>query len=235
MRIFIDSANIDEIKIANEWGVVDGVTTNPTLIAKEKNKNKKRLEQQSTAAERCVHNAVFKDVIQKITDIIDGPISVEVTSVDAEGIVEEAIEISKWSKNIVIKIPVTPDGLRATRILRSENIKTNITLVFSTGQALLAAKAGATYVSIFVGRLDDIGHNGIQVVSDTVKIFNLYRLETQVIAASIRHHLHVIESAKAGANIATIPFDIIEKMFKHALTDIGVERFLKDWEMVKNG
>lgn len=216
MKIFIDSANIGEIRKANEWGIVDGVTTNPSLIAKEKNKN-------------------FEDIVQEIINIVNGPISVEVMSMDTEGMIKEATEISKWSKNIVVKIPITSDGLKATRILKSKNIKTNVTLVFSIGQALLAAKAGATYVSIFIGRLDDIGHEGIQIASDTVKIFNLYNLETQIIAASIRHPLHVIESAKTGVHIATIPFNVIERMYKHPLTDIGIERFLKDWEVVKNG
>lgn len=218
MKIFIDSANIEEIKRANEWGIIDGATTNPSLIAKEKNKNKK------------LHNVVFKDIVQEIIDIIDGPISVEVISTDTEGMIREAIEMSKWSKNIVIKIPMIPDGLKAVKILCSQDIKTNATLAFSANQALLAAKAGATYISIFVGRLDDIGHSGTQVVSDTMKIFNLYNMKTQVIAASIRHPLHVIESAKAGVHVATIPFNIIEKMFRHPLTDIGIEKFLKDWE-----
>lgn len=218
MRIFVDSANIDEIKKANEWGVIDGVTTNPTLIAKEKNKNKKQ------------QNAI----IQEIINIIDGPISVEIISTDTEGMIKEAIEISKWSKNIVIKIPITSEGLRAVKILGTKDIKTNVTLTFSPSQALLAAKAGATYVSIFVGRLDDIGHEGVQIVSDIIKIFNLYNMKTQVIAASIRHPLHVIESAKVGVHIATIPFNVIEKMFKHPLTDIGIERFLKDWDVIKN-
>lgn len=216
MDIFIDTANIEEIKKANEWGIVDGVTTNPSLIAKEKNKS-------------------FKDIVQEIINIVSGPISVEVISTDTEEMIKEAIEISKWSKSVVVKIPMTPDGLKAIRILNSKNIKTNITLVFSVSQALLAAKAGATYVSIFVGRLDDIGHSGIQIVSDTVKIFNLYDIDTQIIAASIRYPLHVIESAKVGAHVATIPFNVIEKMFKHPLTDIGIERFLKDWEAAKNG
>lgn len=216
MDIFIDTANIEEIKKANEWGIVDGVTTNPSLIAKEKNKS-------------------FKDIVQEIINIVSGPISVEVISIDTEGMIKEAIKLSELSQNIVVKIPMTPDGLKAIRILNSKNVKTNVTLVFSISQALLAAKAGATYVSIFVGRLDDIGHEGVQIVSDTVKIFNLYGMETQIIAASIRHPLHVIESAKAGTHVATIPFNVIEKMFKHPLTDIGIERFLKDWEVVKNG
>lgn len=213
MKIFIDSANIDEIKKANEWGIIDGVTTNPTLVVKE-DKN-------------------FKDIIQEIIDIIDGPISVEAININSEDIVEEAIELSKLSKNVVIKIPITFDGLKAIKILRKKNVKTNATLIFSVNQALLAAKAGADFVSIFIGRLDDMGEEGMQVVRDTVNIFNNYDIETEIIAASVRHPIHIIEAAKAGTDIVTIPFNIIEKMIKHPLTDIGIERFLKDWEMTK--
>ncbi len=214
MKIFIDSANIDEIKKANEWGVIDGATTNPSLIAKEKNKN-------------------FDDIIQEIVDTINGPISIEVMSTETEEMIKEAIKLSELSQKIVIKIPMVPSGLKAVKILREKNIKTNVTLAFSINQALLAAKAGATYVSIFIGRLDDIGHDGIQIIRDTVNIFNIYEIDTEIIAASIRHPLHVIESAKAGVHIATIPFNVIEKMFSHPLTYIGIERFLKDWEVVK--
>lgn len=214
MKIFIDSANIDEIKKANEWGVIDGATTNPSLIAKEKNKN-------------------FDDIIQEIIDMINGPISIEVMSTETEEMIKEAIKLSELSQNIVIKIPMVPNGLKAVKILREKNIKTNVTLAFSINQALLAAKAGATYVSIFIGRLDDIGHDGIQIIRDTVNIFNIYEIDTEIIAASIRHPLHVIESAKACVHIATVPFNVIEKMFYHPLTDIGIERFLKDWEAVK--
>lgn len=213
MQIFIDSANIDEIRKANDWGIINGVTTNPTLIAKE-NKN-------------------FKEIIQEIMDVINGPISVEVLSTDTEGIINESIELSKLSKNVVIKIPITSDGLKAIKVLNNKNIKINATLIFSASQALLVAKAGATYVSIFVGRLDDVSHEGIQIVRDIVDIFSLYDFDTEIIAASIRHPLHVIESAKAGVHISTIPFNVIEKMIKHPLTDIGIERFLKDWEMIK--
>lgn len=212
MKIFIDSANIDEIKKANDWGVIDGVTTNPTLIAKE--------------------NKDFKNIIQDIIDIIDGPISVEAMSIDAENIIKESIELSKLSKNIVIKIPIFPNGLKAIRKLDKEHIKTNATLIFSSNQALLAAKTGATYVSIFVGRLDDIGHDGIQIVKDSQDIFNTYCFDTEIISASIRHPLHVIQSAKVGADIITIPFNIIEKMFNHPLTDIGIERFANDWKNI---
>ena len=214
MKIFIDSANIDEIKKANEWGVIDGVTTNPSLIAKEKNKN-------------------FDDIIQEIIDTVNGPISIEVMSTETEEMIKEAMKLSELSKNIVIKIPMVPNGLKAVKILREKNIKTNVTLAFSINQALLAAKAGATYVSVFIGRLDDIGHDGIQIIRDTVNIFNIYEIDTEIIAASIRHPLHVIESAKACVHIATVPFNVIEKMFSHPLTDIGIERFLKDWEAVK--
>lgn len=215
MQIFIDSANIDEIRKANDWGVIDGVTTNPSLIANEKNKN-------------------FEEIIQGILHEIDErPISIEVMNTETEGMIKEAIILSELSKNIVIKIPITSDGLKAINVLNNKNIKTNATLIFSVSQALLAAKAGATYVSIFVGRLDDIGHEGVQIVRDIVDIFSLYDFDTEIIAASIRHPLHVIESAKAGVHISTIPFNIIERMVKHPLTDIGIEIFLKDWEKVR--
>ena len=214
MKIFIDTANIEEIKKANDWGVIDGVTTNPSLVAKE--------------------GRAFKELVQEILDIVNGPISVEVISTNAEGMVKEAVELSKWSPNIVIKIPMIPDGLKAVKILCAKEIKTNVTLAFSVNQALLAAKAGATYVSPFIGRLDDIGHEGMQIVRDMVEIFNIYNFKTEVIVASIRHPLHVIEAAKAGAHVATIPFKVIEKMFKHPLTDIGLERFLEDWKKLNH-
>ncbi|MCX9024707.1 MAG: fructose-6-phosphate aldolase [Candidatus Methanoperedens sp.] len=212
MKIFIDTANIDEIRTANDWGVIDGVTTNPTLVAKE--------------------GKDFKSIVNQILSIVDGPISVEVISTDAEGMVKEAVEMSKWSKNIVIKIPMIPEGLKAVKILNEKGIKTNVTLVFSVNQALLAAKAGATYVSPFIGRLDDIGHDGMQIIRDLVLIYKLYNFKTEIIVASVRHPLHVIESAKIGAHVATIPYSVIEKMFKHPLTDIGLEKFLKDWKKV---
>ena len=213
MKIFIDTANIEEIKKANEWGVIDGVTTNPSLVAKE--------------------GREFKELVQQIINIVNGPISVEVISTNAEGMVKEAVELSEWSQNIVVKIPMIPEGLKAVKVLGAKDIKTNVTLTFSVNQALLAAKAGATYVSPFIGRLDDIGHEGMQIVRDMVKIFNIYDFKTEVLVASIRHSLHVIEAAKAGAHVATIPFNVIEKMFKHPLTDIGLERFLEDWKKVK--
>ncbi len=214
MKIFIDTANIEEIKTANEWGVIDGVTTNPTLVAKE--------------------GKDFKSIVNQIMSIVDGPISVEVISTDSKGMVKEALEMSKWSKNIVIKIPMIPEGLKAVKILNEKGIKTNVTLVFSVNQAILAAKAGATYVSPFIGRLDDIGHNGMQIIRDLVKIYEneKYGFKTEIIVASVRHPLHVVESAKIGAHVATIPYGVIEKMFKHPLTDIGLEKFLLDWKKV---
>lgn len=213
MKIFIDTANIDEIKKANEWGIIDGVTTNPTLVARE--------------------GKDFKTLIDEILSMVDGPISVEVISTDAEGMVKEALETSQWSKNVVVKVPMIPEGLKAVKILNDKGIKTNTTLIFSVNQAILAAKAGATYVSPFIGRLDDLGQDGMQIVRDLVKIFNIYNFKTEVIVASIRHPLHVIEAAEAGAHVATIPFGVIEKMFKHPLTDIGLESFLNDWKKVK--
>ncbi len=212
MKIFIDTANLDEIRKANDWGIIDGVTTNPTLVAKEKKD--------------------FKEIVREIIHIVDGPISVEAISTDVDGIVNEAMEMSEWAQNIVVKIPMIPEGLKAVKILNGRNIMTNVTLVFSVNQALLAAKAGATYVSPFIGRLDDIGHDGMQVVRDMVNIFDKYDFKTEIIVASIRHPLHVIEAAKAGAQVATIPFNVIEKMFSHPLTDAGLERFLKDWKNV---
>jgi len=212
MKIFIDTANIDEIRKANDWGVIDGVTTNPSLVAKE--------------------GRGFDAVVREIIIIIDGPISLEVISLQSEEMVKEAIEMSGWSKNVVIKIPMIPEGLKAVKILNAKNIKTNVTLVFSVNQAILAAKAGATYVSPFIGRLDDIGHDGMQIVRDMVTIFAIYHFKTEIIVASVRHPLHVIEAAKAGAHVATIPFNVIEKMFSHPLTDAGLEKFMSDWKKV---
>ncbi|MCK9631800.1 MAG: fructose-6-phosphate aldolase [Methanoregula sp.] len=212
MKIFIDTANINEIQMANDWGVIDGVTTNPTLIAKE--------------------NRDFNEVVREIISIVNGPISLEVISIQSEEMVNEAIKMSELSTNVVIKIPMTPEGLKAVKILNARNIKTNVTLVFSVNQAILAAKAGATYVSPFIGRLDDIGHDGMQIVRDMVTIFNTYNFQTEIIVASIRHPLHVIEAAKAGAHVATIPFNVIEKMFSHPLTDAGLNKFLSDWKKV---
>lgn len=212
MKIFIDTANLNDIKKANDWGIIDGVTTNPSLVAKE--------------------NRDYKELIQDIAGIVQGPISVEVISTDAENMIKEAQIISEWSQNIVVKIPMIPEGLKAVKKLDANGIKTNVTLVFSVNQALLAAKAGASYISPFVGRLDDIGYDGMIIVRDAKEIFEKYQFKTEIIAASIRHPLHVIEAAKAGAHAATIPFEVIEKMFKHPLTDIGLERFLKDFKSI---
>ncbi|SDY69224.1 transaldolase [Proteiniborus ethanoligenes] len=212
MKLFIDTANIEEIKEINDWGVICGVTTNPSLIAKE--------------------GRDFKEVIHEIVSIVDGPISAEVISLNADGMVEEALELAQIHKNIVIKIPMTKDGLKAVSILNKKGIKTNVTLIFSASQALLAARAGATYVSPFVGRMDDISNEGIDIIEDIVDIFDLHGIGTEIISASIRHPMHVIDSAKAGAHIATIPYNVFQTMVKHPMTDLGIERFLKDWEGV---
>lgn len=214
MKIFIDTANIDEIRQAHRLGVISGVTTNPSLIAKE--------------------GRNFREVVQEICAIVDGPISAEVISLKAEEMVKEAEELARIHPNVVIKVPMTPDGLTATRMLKEKGIKTNVTLVFSANQALLAALAGAAFVSPFVGRLDDVGQDGMELIRDIVQIFDLYGFDTEIIAASIRHPIHVTESAKAGAHIATIPFKVIIQMTKHPLTDIGIQKFLADWETVKN-
>ncbi len=212
MKIFIDTANVDDIRKANDLGVICGVTTNPSLIAKE--------------------GRDFKEVVTEITSIVDGPISAEVISLEADGMVEEAKELVKIHKNIVIKIPMTLEGLKAVKRLTALGIKTNVTLIFSATQALLAARAGATYVSPFLGRLDDIGMNGLNLIEEIVDIFDMHNIETEIIAASIRHPVHVIEAARLGAHIATIPYKVIVQMTKHPLTDAGIERFLKDWEGV---
>ncbi len=214
MKYFIDTANLDEIKEVNSWGILDGVTTNPSLIAKE--------------------GRNFNEVVTEISNIVNGPISAEVISEDAEGMIKEANELVKIHENIVIKIPMTKEGLKAVKELSSKNIKTNVTLIFNSNQALMASKAGATYVSPFLGRLDDIGNNGIELIEEIVTIFNNYGCETEIIAASIRHPLHVIECALVGADIATIPFKVFNQMLSHPLTDSGIERFLKDWESVKD-
>ncbi|OPJ64679.1 fructose-6-phosphate aldolase [Clostridium oryzae] len=213
MKIFIDTANIDEIKKAHEMGVICGVTTNPSLIAKE--------------------GRDFVQVVKEISQIVDGPISAEVISPDAENMIKEARELSKIHKNIVIKIPMTQEGLKAVSKLSKEGIKTNVTLIFSATQALLAARAGATYVSPFVGRLDDIGQNGIELIEDIVQIFDVHGIETEIITASVRNPIHVIEAAKAGAHIATIPYKVIVQMTKHPLTDAGIEKFMADWNSMK--
>jgi len=213
MKFFIDTANIDEIKEANDMGMVDGVTTNPSLIAKE--------------------GRDFEEIIKEICEIVDGPISAEVVSTDTEGMLEEARKLSKIHDNIVVKIPMLVDGLKATRKLSEEGIKTNVTLVFSPLQALMAAKAGATYVSPFIGRLDDISQEGLLLVEQIVEIYSNYAFDTEVIVASIRNPLHVLESALMGADIATIPFNVLSKLAAHPLTDKGLKAFLDDWNKAK--
>ena len=210
MKLFVDTANTDEIRKANDLGVICGVTTNPSLIARE--------------------GLEFKSVITEITGIVDGPISAEVISLEAPQMVEEAIELAKIHKNIVIKLPMTEEGLKATKQLTAKGIRTNVTLIFSAGQALLAARAGATYVSPFIGRLDDIGMEGMHLVKEIADIFKMHDIKTEIIAASVRSPLHVVDAAKAGAHIATVPYKVIVQMTKHPLTDNGIERFLKDWE-----
>ena len=212
MKLFIDTAIVEEIKNANDMGVICGVTTNPSLIAKS--------------------GREFKEVITEITNIVDGPISAEVISTKAEGMVREADELVKIHENIVIKIPMTQEGLKATKILSSKGIKTNVTLIFSTAQALLAARAGATYVSPFLGRLDDIGMDGMELIREVAEIFEIHDIKTEIIAASIRNSIHVIKAARCGAHIATVPYKVIIQMTKHPLTDTGIEKFLKDWEDV---
>jgi len=214
MRIFIDTANIEEIKKANDLGIISGVTTNPSLIARE--------------------NRNFHQVVEEISAIVDGPISAEVVSTEAPDMVKEGIELAAIHPNIVIKIPMTGEGLKAVKTLAAKNIKTNVTLVFSANQALLAALAGATYVSPFVGRIDDVGHDGMQLVADIITIYAQYGFSTEVIAASIRHPLHVYKAALLGADIATVPFQVIMQMLKHPLTDAGLARFMADWEKVKD-
>lgn len=213
MKYFIDTANVEEIKKAEELGIINGVTTNPSLIAKE--------------------GRVFEDVIKEITEIIDGPISAEVVSEDAEGMVREADELVKIHENVVIKVPMTAEGLKATHMLSEKNIKVNVTLIFSATQALAAAKAGAAFVSPFVGRLDDMGINGMALVEEIMYIFKSYGLRTEVIVASIRNRNHLTEAAMAGADIATIPYKVIMDSLNHPLTDQGIEKFLSDWESAK--
>jgi transaldolase len=211
MKFFIDTANLDEITQANEMGLIDGVTTNPTLIAKE-------------------GDVDFKEHIAKICAMVKGDISAEVVSLDADGMLREGREYAKIADNVVIKCPLTLDGLKATRTFTSEGIKTNITLCFSAAQAILAAKAGATYVSPFIGRLDDIAQNGMALISDIVQIYENYDYPTQVLAASIRHPMHIVDAALVGADVCTIPFKTLSQLVKHPLTDKGLESFLSDWK-----
>ena len=210
MKIFVDTANIEEIRKANDLGVICGVTTNPSLIAKE--------------------GRDFNEVIKEITSIVDGPISGEVISMDCEGMLKEAREIAKIHKNMVVKIPMCEEGLKAVSALSKEGIKTNVTLIFSALQALLAARAGATYVSPFLGRLDDIGRGGITLIEDIAEIFAIHDIDTEIISASVRNPIHVLQCAKAGADIATIPYNVIVQMINHPLTTAGIEKFLKDYE-----
>lgn len=213
MKLFIDTANVNDIREANDWGVICGVTTNPSLIAKE--------------------GRVFEEVVKEITGIVDGPISAEVISLEADKMVEEAIPLSKIHPNIVIKLPMCAEGLKACKKLTAMGIKTNVTLIFSAAQALLAANAGATYVSPFLGRLDDIGMEGMALISEIVDIFNAQGIGTEIIAASIRNPIHVTAAARLGCDIATVPMNVLRQMINHPLTDLGIERFLKDWEGAK--
>jgi transaldolase len=213
MKFFIDTANVKEIREAASFGVVDGVTTNPSLIAKE--------------------GRDFKQVIAEICEIVDGPISAEAVSLEADKMVIEGLELAKIHKNIVVKLPMTKDGLKATKVLADQGIRVNMTLVFSASQALLAAKVGAAYVSPFVGRLDDISHYGMDLVEQVVTIFDNYGYPTEVIVASVRNPLHVVDAAMVGAHIATIPFSVIDQLVKHPLTDIGIEKFLSDWKKLE--
>ncbi len=213
MKIFIDTANIDEIKQAHSLGVLDGVTTNPTLLSREKKDPVKQIDE--------------------ICKIVKGPVSAEVIALDAEGIIDQAKELATIAENIVIKVPVTEEGLKATKKLSQKGIKTNLTLCFSPLQALLVAKAGASYVSPFIGRLDDISTEGMQLVSDIQTIYENYNIDTEIIVASVRHPVHILEAARIGADIATIPFKVIQKLLKHPLTDIGIQRFLDDWQNLK--
>lgn len=213
MKIFIETANVSEIREANDWGVVCGVTTNPSLIARE--------------------GRDFKEVVTEITSIVDGPISAEVISLEADGMVSEALELSKIHPNIVIKIPMTKEGLKAVKQLSAKGIKTNVTLIFSPAQALLAARAGASYVSPFVGRLNDIASCGNNLISEIAEMFDLHAIDTEIIAANIRSPQDAVDAALAGAHVATIPYKVLEQMLHHPLTDAGIERFLKDWESVK--
>jgi len=212
MKIFLDTANVEQIREANSWGIIDGVTTNPSLVAKE--------------------GRDFREVVIEICSIVNGPISAEAIGPDAKGMVKEGRELAKIHENINIKIPMTSEGLKAVKELSARGIKTNVTLVFSANQALLAAKAGATFVSPFVGRIDDTGHDGMQVVRDIVQIYLNYAFDTEIIVASVRHPIHVLEAAKAGAHIATVPWGVLQQMTKHPLTDLGIAAFLRDWEKV---
>ncbi|UNC93689.1 fructose-6-phosphate aldolase [Candidatus Contubernalis alkaliaceticus] len=210
MKLFLDTANLEEIRTAAEWGIITGVTTNPSLIAREEGD--------------------FQEIVREITTLVPGPVSAEVISLTGEEMVEEAKNLAKMASNVVVKIPMTHEGMKAVSVLAPEGIKTNVTLMFSLNQALMAAQAGASYISPFIGRLDDIGHSGVQLVKEIVEVYNYYGYETEIIAASIRHPLHVMEVAQAGADIATIPFKVLSQMFQHPLTEKGIKMFLDDWQ-----
>ena len=214
MKFFIDTADLDEIREAEDLAILDGVTTNPSLIAKA--------------------GKPFKETILQICNIVNGPVSTEVTALDKDGMLKQGREYASWHKNVVVKLPTTREGVKACKVLTGEGIKTNLTLCFSANQALLVAKAGATYVSPFVGRVDDISQDGMQLIKDIVLIYNNYGYTTQVLAASIRHPMHVVDAAKAGAHVATIPWKVLDMLFNHPLTDKGLATFLKDWEKVKS-
>lgn len=213
MQLFLDTANIDEIREAAAWGVISGVTTNPSLIAKEKRD--------------------FRTVVKEISRVVAGPISAEVLSEKAEDMIPEARELAEIASNIVVKIPMTKEGLKAVKVLSKEGVKTNVTLVFSASQGLLACLAGATYISPFIGRLDDISNEGMEIVADLVMLIENYGFDTKVIAASVRHPMHVVEAARASAHIATVPFKVLEQMLRHPLTDLGIKRFQDDWAKVQ--
>ncbi len=212
MKFFIDSANLEEIKEASAFGIVDGVTTNPSLVSKERSQES------------------FEDLVKEICDLVKGPVSAEVLSTEYSKMVPEGRRLAKIDENIVVKLPMTEDGVKATKTLSQDNIKVNVTLVFSPSQALLAAKAGAAYVSPFVGRLDDVSSSGMDIVLDISEIYANYAYETEILVASVRHPMHIVEAAKMGADVATFPYKVFTQLFKHPLTDIGLERFLRDWE-----
>ncbi len=212
MKFFVDTADINQIKEAVAWGICDGVTTNPSLVAKT--------------------GKSFDAVIEEICEVVDGPISLEVTATDFDGMMEQGRALAKTKDNVVVKVPLTKDGIRATRAFTDEGIKTNVTLCFSAGQALLAAKAGASYISPFIGRLDDVSNEGMAIIDDIVTIYRNYEFTTEVLVASVRHPMHVVEAARLGADVCTMPPAVLDKLFKHPLTDIGLARFLKDWESV---
>ncbi len=212
MKFFVDTADIEQIKEAVAWGVCDGVTTNPSLVAKT--------------------GKTFEQIIEEITEVVSGPISLEVTAVDYEGMMGQARRLAAVKDNVVVKIPLIKDGIKATRTCADEGIKTNVTLCFSAAQALLAAKAGATYISPFIGRLDDCANEGMTIIDDITTIYGNYGFDTQVLVASVRHPMHVIEAARLGADVCTIPFGVMDKLFNHPLTDIGLKKFMADWEKV---